>query len=590
MSRSIAFAAGLVLILPALAAALPSAPSAADAILACARVARCVTETTDAVARDTLSVWSAVPTGAVGPAAATRLALAAYGAPAPETSPAPHAVPDAGSPSLAAAILAVYDAHAVPVDPALARDVHAQAAAVDPAFAASLVPLLDGVADGARAARGILPPEDVALLAADPRAAMMLATFGAGPDAPAAWRDAWAPRAAALARIDRTAVAAAALPVVDAVAAFAPPAAVPADPTAPSACPGTLDLPFVRVAGDCADEHIGTFFVLVDTGGDDTYSGAIAGGLPGAAVAIDLGAGADRYTATTMALGFGIAGVGVLYDDGGPDRYEIVSFGQGASAAGVGVLYDAGVADDVYESPGVNGTIATKAATLGGVGVLVDEGGNDAYHQDGLDGFVYAASGGVGVMLERGGDDTYVSNDIDIWLVADAGLPLIPVVAEYLGKFTGPVQISAEVGATAILVEEDGDDVYVCGAHVRQGCQGAGGAGALGMLLEARGEDEYRMGASFSEELVPGLVIFPMGQGAGYGPSAPGGVGVLADLYGSDAYTAEKWAQGFGTVGAGVLLDRGAGLDAYSIETALVGARGDGQVWADGAAGAGADT
>lgn len=519
---------------------------------ACGADAACLDAQADALA----ARWLALPTGRAGVHASVAQALAEAGVDA-----APAAVE--ASPDLASAILALYDALGQPADAALRAEVARQAAGVPEGLALPLAALVDGVRAAHVASARILAPEDVALLAEDPALAMRLATLaGSDPTAPAEWQRLWRERAEALARVDRDALASAALALAGAAGAF------DAQAVEASSCERVLALPFVEVGGPCDDVYAAPTALQVDLGGNDLYlnnAGAGLVGVLGAGLSMDLGAGADVYDAETQAQGFGLAAVGILYDEGGSDVYSITSFGQGMAFAGLGLLYDAGDGDDVYESVRAPTTIGTKAGALSGVGILVDEGGDDWYHQDGLDGFVYGAAGGHGWLLDRGeGEDVYLSQDLPITLLG-----------QFLGEFAGPVQVSAEVGGTAVLVEEGGDDVYQCGDHVRQGCQAAGGAGALALLLDLGGDDQYRMGVSFSQELVPGVVIFPMGQGAGYGPSAPAGVALLDDEAGDDLYLAQKWAQGYGTVGVGALLDE-AGADSYS-----VGA-GDGQAWTGG--------
>lgn len=494
----------------------------------------------DALADGYAARFAALPTGPAGVAAVTRAAI--------EDARYPlAAAAQTRSSTLAASLLGLYDALGVPVD---AAEVERQADAVEPALAAQLATLVDAVADADRASDRILSSADAHLVADDLRTTLLLASLaGSDPSAPAEWRAMWDERAAALARADTGAIAQAATRVADALAAITLVAA--------PGCEPTLDLPFVQVLGTCDDTYTAANAIQVDFGGNDLYLNNAGSGLVGAigaGLSWDMGDGEDTYVAFGSSQAMGLAAIGILVDDGGSDRYTLTQFGQGFATAGFGLLYDAGAGNDVYESPSSVDSIGTKAGALAAIGILVDEGGDDLYQQDGLDGFVYGAAGGHGWLLERGeGADTYVSRDLGVTLLD-----------EYLGEFTGPVQVSAEVGGTAILYEEGGDDVYRCGDHVRQGCQGAAGAGSLSLLLDVAGNDQYLMGVSFSEELVPGVVVFPMGQGAGYGPSAPVGGGFLVDREGDDAYVAEKWAQGYGTVGLGVLLDEG-GADAYTV-------------------------
>lgn len=483
------------------------------------------------------------------------------------------------SQGLPEALHRLYSALGVTVDESLAQRISNQVSVMAHSDAQALAALIDALRVAHVATESILPAADVAMLRDDLATTLKLTTFVGSAAKPvrSEWQSLWDARAAVLASADLDMMGRAATTVAHAVSQYLN--AEKSDVA--GGCEPSLDLPFIREAGTCDDTYAAgdLYLLLIDNGGDDTYHNGMGAGLiagAGVGVGIDRGAGTDTYAATSSAQGFGLAGVGILVDEGGPDRYEVTQFGQGFAVAGFGGLFDQGDDDDQYLSPGVD-PIGTKAGSLAGIGLLVDDGGNDYYHQDGLDGFVYGAASGAGWMLERGGDDTYRSDAIPIVLLGDP-----------LGTFAGPVQISGEVGGTTVLYEASGTDTYICGDFVRQGCQGAAGAGSITLLLEDGGDDTYSMGQSFSAELVPGVVIFPMGQGAGYGPSAPGGLALLHDVSGNDAYTAEKWAQGFGTSGVGVFMD-GSGLDSYSLGKGMLGARDDGATWVDGQGGVGAD-
>jgi hypothetical protein len=107
---------------------------------------------------------------------------------------------------------------------------------------------------------------------------------------------------------------------------------------------------------------------------------------------------------------------------------------------------------------------------LGGVGVLLDEAGDDAYTAQVADASAPQAweghhaqgvglLGGLGLLLDQGGDDTYRS-----WQVT---------------------QGAADTGE-GVLRDEAGDDTYA--AHL--GCQGWGNAGS-GALTDLGGRDAY---------------------------------------------------------------------------------------------------
>ena len=525
-------------------------------VLACGADAACKANAADALSGEAAARLGALPDGQAGVAAVVREALRDAG----DAGVEPRATRSA---DLASALLRLYDVEGVQVDAALVR---AQASRVAAPQAASLTALVDAVADARVASRGILSADDVALLSRDPAMAARLVTF----DAPGS-----TDVRAALERVDRAALAEAALRLADAVSSF--------DVVPPEGCEPVLDLPFVFVGGQCSDDtYSSEYFLQVDYGGADRYLVGAGAGIAGVGVGVtlDYGGASDTYSAFSAAQGSAIAGAGILYDDGGSDSYTVTQFGQGCGVGGLGLLYDAGAGDDTYESPH-EGAISTKATSLAGLGLLVDEGGSDVYHQDGLDGFVYGAAGGMGLLVEKGeGDDQYVSRDQFVSIIAIGDL----------GNFTGPVQVSAEAGGTAILYEEGGNDLYQCGDHVRQGCQGAAGVDALALLLDQGGDDQYRMGVEIEPATYGPLPILSMGQGGAYGLATPQGpaLAVLRDLSGNDIYQAQMWAQGYGTAGLGALLDNG-GADSYLTAAPLLGARADGQLWVDDAAGVGRD-
>jgi hypothetical protein len=156
-----------------------------------------------------------------------------------------------------------------------------------------------------------------------------------------------------------------------------------------------------------------------------------------------------------------------------------------------------------------------------GVGVLVDDGGDDVYRGEiGVQG---AASMGIGALLDGGGNDTYET------YVHSQGF--------------------AYVQAVGVLSDRgDGTDAYLAN-H---------GSPSLG------GDPIY-----YSPQM-PGSANSSMTQGAGYGRRGDsdggflsGGFGLLRDGGGDDVYTAGVFAQGTGYwQGFGALVDTG-GNDTY---------------------------
>lgn len=471
------------------------------------------------------------------------------------------------------ALAALHENAGLPVDDALAATIQAQVAELSPEATAELTPLVNGLVTVQAATDQALAGADLTALREDPVRALHLATTVSTTPAdelPADVRSDWGHLVTQLEAIDRAKLAAAAQLLSG---LWAEPAALDGQ---------TLDLPFVLIGAEGDTVHTSDHILLIDRSGQDTYLNSAGSGLGGIGVGltIDQGTADDTYEAEMTAQAGMLGGVGRLVDEGGSDTYSVTTFGQAFAAAGIALLEDRGTGDDTYLSPATEtaSPIGTKAAGLGGIGILVDEGGTDFYRQDSLDGFVYGAAGGVGILSDRGtAPDQYITKSREASLLGTS-----------LGNFSGPIQVSAEVSGTAILHEEGGDDLYDCGERVRQGCQAAAGMSSLALLIDESGDDTYTMGVSIVPPLVPGTTItnFPMGQGAAYSIGAPTtgpGIALLDDRAGGeDTYTAEKYAQGYGTGGLGVLYDRG-GVDTYNTVPPIVGQRGDGQTWLDGA-------
>jgi hypothetical protein len=535
----------------------------------CGVVAACKSASLDGALAGLRSAVSSMPHGASGPAAWLRLAARIQGLNVSALAPL-HASPRD-------AILALYRQAGIAIR---ATRVDAALAAVSPREAAAVGDLAGSLAIADRAAKDATRGSGLERIAKDPIRAMHLVTFVGSAATPAApeLRAEYDSMISALGRVNMPLMASAALTLADAIGRIDP-----------KAFRDDVDLPLISIGHDGNTTYKDPLLLQVDTSGNDIYLNNAGGGVvyAGGALAVDLGGGSDTYSYDVGGQGWGLGAPGILYDDGGTDAYSDRQFGQGASVGGVGMLYDAGTGDEHYLSPGQD-PISAKASSLGGIGVLVDEGGSDTMRQDGLDGFVYGAAGGLGLMANLGqGNDSYRSDEIPV-----------SVLGAVEGTFAGPVQVSAEVGGTAILYEEGGSDIYTCGAHVRQGCQGAGGVGGTGLLWDLAGNDTYTMGDSVSTDVAdtigagPSIPVFPMGQGSGYGPSAPAGpgLGILRDEGGTDTYVAARWAQGYATAsGIGLLYDSGAATDVYQMKPPLVGARANDMQWFDGTGGFGID-
>ena len=256
--------------------------------------------------------------------------------------------------------------------------------------------------------------------------------------------------------------------------------------------------------------------VLIDQEGNDEYETRFGGegfGLFGTGLLYDL-AGDDQYRGTADVQGCGVFGTGVLLDTEGNDRYEIYQYGQGYGyTLGCGLLLDGGGDDEYYaemEQRPNGGTFGTDrhlhfaqgAASgrrgdyidghswAGGVGWLLDGGGNDRYDCD-VYGQGTAYWFGLGICVDRGGDDVHRAG----WFSLGG--------AQHFG--------------VGIFQDDDGNDRYT---GIATQCLGHGRDCGIGWFEDRRGNDWYEAG--------------PLTLGTG----DLNGLGIFWDWSGDDVYLA----------------------------------------------------
>ncbi len=231
-----------------------------------------------------------------------------------------------------------------------------------------------------------------------------------------------------------------------------------------------------------------------------------------------------------------------MHDDSGSDEYSANRYSQGFGLYGVGWLYDGGMEDDVYRIPGYGQAFGG----VRGLGVLADAGGNDRYeilpvNNDPIrdssrttsmgqgigNGIRPNGSGGLGILWDGGGRDEYLAD----------------LFAQGIGYWFG-VGALVDVGA--------GNDNYTAYHYV----QGAGIHLSVGALYDGGGADRYQ--------------AWYVAQGCGHDAS----IGALYDQGGNDIYSAYGLTQGAGSInGVGILADV-SGRDAY-MGVARVSGQGD---------------
>jgi hypothetical protein len=298
---------------------------------------------------------------------------------------------------------------------------------------------------------------------------------------------------------------------------------------------------YTNNAGGCG--RSGGVAVCIDHGGNDHYlapdSNYVQGfGFLGVGMLVDL-AGNDVYKAKHFSQGTGIMGVGVLWDKAGNDTFSAHAFCQGAGAFGFGTLLDDS-GSDVYDCA----TMGQGSATTLGMGVLSDLEGDDQYRlacdttKDALGGIPgcgqggalsfraypwekkLTAYGGVGMLVDDKGNDTYTSKGWNC-------------------------QGGSYIMSLGVLVDNEGNDHYDCGTG-----QGSGIHVTNAILIDKKGDDVYeggfRAGGSGSDRS-PGFLIDYEGNDtyksatSSYGTACkPFAYSLFIDYKGDDKYICEK--------------------------------------------------
>lgn len=288
--------------------------------------------------------------------------------------------------------------------------------------------------------------------------------------------------------------------------------------------------------------------LVIDLGGNDTYdSGDLKAGLAcgnhGIGAIVDL-AGDDNYKCNESGIACAWYGTGLVVDYAGDDTYYSRIFGQGAAHAGVGMLMDMSGNDHyncIEQSQAFGSTY--------GIGVLIDPEGNDIYYAD-PEGHVsvtfegrtcnfaqgtgfgrradfgdgHSLGGGIGMLVDGGGDDSYTgsvySQGAGYWwalgsLEDRAGNDTYKCEQYSLG--------SAPHFAIGCTVDLAGDDKYNVGNEdVERQIQGHARDGSIAVFIDGSGNDEY---------FLPNLAA---------GSSDLNCLTIFWDRMGDDSYTADR--------------------------------------------------
>jgi HEAT repeat protein len=296
----------------------------------------------------------------------------------------------------------------------------------------------------------------------------------------------------------------------------------------------------IIVGGAGYNVYTNEAFLIIDTGGDDTYLNSAGGanGLLGRpiSIVIDLGGNDEFISKRSFSQGSGVFGIGILAALGSNCTFQAKHLSQGAGFFGCGMLMT-GEGNQTFEAD-----TFCQGAGMFGAGILWQRGGDTRYKAAQMaQGF--GGTSGIGLLLDESGNDSYIAGGKYAcgWL-PNHYFSLSQGFGYGMRPFAG--------GGIGILCDLKGDDHYVADVYG----QGASYWYSVGLLLDLGGNDTYD--------------AYQYCQGAGIHLSS----GELIDWGGNDTYTAGHICQGAAhDYAVGILIDRG-GDDKYSGDTTAQGA------------------
>ncbi len=295
--------------------------------------------------------------------------------------------------------------------------------------------------------------------------------------------------------------------------------------------------------------------VVIDLGGDNVYQGHQAGIQGGAVLGVSMllnVGGNNTYEALDVAQGSALAGVGIQIDYGSHNRYRGLRRVQGQALGGVGILIGRGGKNDYHAAMWAQGF-----GNPLGFGLLDNVVGDNHYYCGGMwrdsypetpgyegwgqgvgAGLRQIADGGIGVILDGGGENTYefdyLSHGGGYWcglgFARDFGgntKRLITRTAYDGGPRTQPSFQRFGCGwgchySLGFLFDDSGDDEYegtIMGTGMAWDC-------SMGVLCDFGGNDHYKATGGLTQ-----------------GTGAQMGFGILFDYGGEDHY--EGYGQGY---------------------------------------------
>ncbi len=251
--------------------------------------------------------------------------------------------------------------------------------------------------------------------------------------------------------------------------------------------------------------------LVIDWGGNNRYISnenfSQGAGVLGGGFLIDLGGNAT-FVSLDASQGVGFWGIGFLYHGDGNGVYTARSFSQGVGQMGVGLIVN---------SKGDNCYLCTYQGQglglFGGAGILIDEAGNDFYKLGGVvpdfrdpskstismgQGFgqgvrpekgINGVPGGIGMLIDEEGDDIYVADYFAQGASYYYGLGILNDMAgndQYIsGRYAQGAGIHSSVG---VLIDQKGNDFYYSSFGV---AQGMGHDFGIGFFQDAGGNDRF---------------------------------------------------------------------------------------------------
>lgn len=299
--------------------------------------------------------------------------------------------------------------------------------------------------------------------------------------------------------------------------------------------------------------------VVINLDGQNVFRGSEAGIQGGAVLGVSMlvnAGGKNVYEAQDVAQGSAIAGVGILVDYGPKNRYRGVRRVQGQALGGLGILIGRGGQNDYHAAMWAQGFGHPL-----GFGLLDNVVGNNHYYCGGMwqdsypetpgyegwgqgvgAGIRQVANGGVGVILDGGGENTY-----EFDYLSQGG-----------GYWCGLGFARDFGGNTKRLITKTAYDgsARAQSSFQRFGC-GWGCHYALGFLFDDGGNDLYEgtiMGTGMAWDCSMGVLCdfggndhYTATGGLTQGTAHQMGFGILFDYNGNDVY--EGYGQGLAASG-----------------------------------------